>query len=253
MGNAFFIGDTADNAFANGYDRVSKSRSDRARLRAGQAMALGDTQGAAGELFQGGELDAGRTLQNDQRQQEQQAYERQRQDTQDTAAKQQRTLGFMKDAATALLEVPPEERANAYRNSIAPHLVRMGLDQQAVEEAAQHLDDASLRAFGGQIDQHLQVINRGSGGYDVVDTRTGKAVRSVAPDPRIVSVANGATLYDPETRQPVYSSPKTFAPQRPRSGGGGGGAPQAPVASRQIGGKTYYKVNGEWYDNPEGH
>lgn len=33
------------------------------------------------------------------------------------------------------------------------------------------------------------------------------------------------------------------------SGGGGGGKPSA---TRSVGGKVYYKVNGRWYDNPEG-
>jgi len=252
MPNAFDPMATFQNAQQGAYQHQQQIGQDLARRRAGLAMQSGDTQGAAGELYAGGDLSGGMAIQQQQQRGEDRQYERAQAERKTRMEDAQFAAGFMKDAATALLEVPAEQRQTVYRNSIAPRLIQMGLDESAVNQAADHLDDASLQGFGGELDKHLQVVNRGGGGYDVVDTRTGQAVRSVEPDPKMVSVANGATLFDPQTGKPVYSSPKTFAPQRPRSGGGGGGAPQAPVASRQIGGKTYYKVNGEWYDNPEG-
>jgi len=47
----------------------------------------------------------------------------------------------------------------------------------------------------------------------------------------------------------IYGDPTQGGYMIPTNGGGAAGA--APQ-TRQIGDKTYYNINGEWYDNPEG-
>lgn len=44
----------------------------------------------------------------------------------------------------------------------------------------------------------------------------------------------------------------TRAPPRPRTGGAGGPNAAIQPMTKQIGGRTYYYVRGDWYDNPEG-
>jgi len=44
----------------------------------------------------------------------------------------------------------------------------------------------------------------------------------------------------------------TRAPPRPRVSSGGGSNAAIQPMTKQIGGRTYYFVRGEWYDNPEG-
>lgn len=50
-----------------------------------------------------------------------------------------------------------------------------------------------------------------------------------------------------DVRNPIAVSGPTGTFRVPRTYGQGGG-----VQTQTIGGKTYYNVNGEWYDNPEG-
>lgn len=50
-----------------------------------------------------------------------------------------------------------------------------------------------------------------------------------------------------DVRNPIAVSGPTGTFRVPRTYGQGGG-----IQTQTIGGKTYYNVNGEWYDNPEG-
>lgn len=44
----------------------------------------------------------------------------------------------------------------------------------------------------------------------------------------------------------------TYQQAHPSAGGGGGKAPR-PTQTRVVGGRAYYKIRGQWYDNPEGN
>src|SRR3990167_7145918 len=158
------------------YDHGEKMRQDRARVQAGRQMERGGPQAAAGVLYEAGDLQGGAGMQ----QMQQQGQEREQKLQQAESAKK---LEFMKRMGVALQGIPMEQRAQVYQERVGPALQSLGMKPEDVASAGSHLDDASLATFIGEMDKHLQVVNRGNGAYDVVDTNTGNATRSVAPYP----------------------------------------------------------------------
>ena len=154
------------------YDHGETMRRDRARVTAGRSMASGGPEAAAGVLYEAGDLQAGAGMQQMQQQDE----DRQLKQSQ---ADQARKLEYMKKLGVAMQSIPPEQRAEAYQTKVGPTLQQLGMDPAEVAAAASHLDDASLTAFVGEVDKHLQGVNLGGGGYGVFNQQTGdfKTVR----------------------------------------------------------------------------
>lgn len=179
--NAFDPMGTFNDAQNMAYSQQEKYGQDRARKRAGQAMQMGDTKAATGELYGAGDLEGARGIEDQQGQQEDRQFRHDQQAAQTQATEAARKADTMKRLALALRDIPPEQRGQAFTQKVGPALLQLGLKPQDLEGVEGHLDDASLTAFAGAMDDHLQIINRGGGGYDVTNMRTGDLVRSVEP------------------------------------------------------------------------
>ena len=217
------------------YDQGEKMRRDQARVQAGRQMERGGPEAAAGTLYAAGDLEGGAGMQQMQQQDE----DRQLKQSQ---ADQARKLEYMKKLGVAMQSIPPEQRAEAYQTKVGPTLQQLGMDPAEVAAAASHLDDASLTAFVGEVDKHLQGVNLGGGGYGVFNQQTGdfKTVREPtqkAPNGYRYGL-DGNLEIDPgyvagqgqisEVR--ASATARHRAPPRPRASSGGGG-PTAPAKS----------------------
>lgn len=164
---------------ADGYGFVQGLREDGARRRAGASLATQDYRGAAGALAQEGMLGDAMQLQGFAAKQEAGAAEAEKAEAADR-------LKWMLDATRGLQHVPADQRQQFFETRLVPVLSSMGLPGEVVQQMMQApKDDASLSAFSaalGEEERKLQVVNRGDGGYDVVDPRGGEVVRSVAPE-----------------------------------------------------------------------
>lgn len=200
-------------AFDRGYDRQQTITDRMTRRKAGQRYASGDPTGAAQELAGAGMIEQAQGIEQDQRQQEREQFSRDRIEQTDRQAAAQRNADLLTRLAQGLKTVPAGQRKQALSRAY-PLFQGAGIDTATLDQLTEEqLSDQSLDAFTGEVQKHLQIVNRGGGGYDVVDTRTGQAVRSVEPDPKMVTVGDGAVLIDPATRKPVYANPKNFAPR----------------------------------------
>lgn len=210
-------------AFDASYARTSKIYGDAAARRAGTALASGDRQGAMQAMGGEGEVDAVRTLQGDQNREDQAAYQNERQAGFDEEKRNAGLRDALKDAFVHVATLPtPQERRQAMKHSIWQ---MAGISPEAVDALPESdFGDEGVAQFGKSL--NLQIVNRGGGGYDVVDLSTGQVVRSVQPDAKLMSVAGGNTVLDQQTRKPVFTAPKVAAPARP---GGGGSAASSGV------------------------
>lgn len=210
---------TGQDAFDGAYDRTQAMTNQVRRVRAGRALAAGDRQAAMSEFGNAGMTDEVRQIQQDQVDDDdraaKQAAEAQEQDT----AQAKERADLLIKVAGALKSVPAGQRKSAL-GQVYPIFQQAGIDTGVFDGLTEdQLSDQSLDLFTGEVEkQKLQIVNRGGGGYDVVDMASGGVVRSVEPDPRLQIVGDGATALDPRTRQPVYTNPKNFAP--PRTSGG---------------------------------
>lgn len=116
-----------------------------------------------------------------------------------------------------------------------------------------------------------RVIETGRGGVIAIDPRTGAPVWEREGAPETTTLQRNFEYFNslPEDQQkllrPMMSgygftdegiqaagqrqaATSAAAKYRAPSGGGGGKV----QATRSVGGTAYYKVNGRWYDNPEG-
>lgn len=208
--------------FDRGYARTGKVFQDVAARRAGTALAGGDRQGAMAAFGAEGLTDDVRDLQRDQQAQDSIAFQQKRQTSQDARVENNQKGEAFLEALAGLSKVPQAERRQALAH---PVWSVFGITPEMVQSLSDDdLSDAAIQQFGEQV--KYQIVNRGGGGYDVVNMDEGKRVGGVEPDPKMVSVAGGATLYDPETRAPVYTAPKSYAP---RGGGRGGGGSSSGV------------------------
>lgn len=234
------------NAFADqqaGRDLVAGNVQQAGRYRAGREMQQGNTQAAAQTLYGAGDLEGGQQLQQQDQAQAARLQAYQEHTQAKKSEKAQKTIAFMKDAAKGLLSIPapvgPDGRPDltarreAYSRMIAPYLERdFEMPPEAVQQAADHLDDNSLHALGPDLDKQLQIVNRGGGGYDVVDQRTGGLVRSVEPTQRApvgyTYGPDGNLQIDPGyvqgqgqiTNARAAATASHRAPPRPRAAGG---------------------------------
>lgn len=217
------IVDGGNEAFARGYDQVDKFAQDRARRTAGSALASGDRQGAMNALGGEGDLGAVRQLKGDQAGEKQAAMAAARQGRQDLDADAKRRAEILKDVANGLKSVPTGERKKALQG-VYPLFQQSGVDPAMFDPLTEdQLTDAQLDVFTGEVDK-LVTVNRGGGGYDVVNPRTGESVRSVEPTQR---APTGMEYGEDGSLRPVPGyvqgraaiAGATRAPARPRAGG----------------------------------
>lgn len=204
-------------AFNQSYDRTEGFRQKRAAVQAGRALASGDRQGAMQAYGDAGRGDAVRTIQDDQMH----AEDRQAQQQQ---AEQARRANTLKQAAVALRNVPPEQRAATYAQSVAPSLKALGIEDSVLQQIPDHLDDASLDTFVGEVDKHLQMVNLGGGGVGSYDNRTGdfKTLREPtqkAPAGFRVNEAGDLEVDPSYVAGRAAIAKATRAPPRPRGAG----------------------------------
>jgi hypothetical protein len=212
-------------SFDDSYDRTGQIYNDVARRRAGAALATGDRAGAARALGADGEVNAVRTLQSDQAADENTAYEHARKDRDDATAANEHSAKALLEALDHVRRVPLEQRERAMH-----HPIWRGLgvtEQMLANMKPEDLTDEAIAQFRDRV---LQIVNRGGGGYDVVDKDTGDLVRGVEPTRQKPPAGQ---RYNPETGElevdplAVAFRVQTRAPPRARAAtpGPGGSAP----------------------------
>jgi hypothetical protein len=218
-------------AFDKSYDRTQTMRQDRARTQAGQSLASGDRQGAAQAFGQAGMTDDVRQMQADRQAVDNTSYSRQRDQHADDLATQQHRAEALKSAATGLKGVQPGHRAQILQQIAgSPLFQQAGIDPGMFQGLTEdQLTDEALDAFTGTIDEHLQGVNLGGGGYGSYDKRSGKLDVLREPD-KLQVIPNGGLAIGPNGEQ--IRNPKTFAPQRPRAASSGGALPGLPPGYR---------------------
>jgi len=225
----------ATNIFAQGMDAFDRSWDrtqgfhDRATARkAGRALAGGDRAGAMQALGDAGQIDGVRTLQGDQRREDDRAAEQ----AQGERAEQMRRAELLIGVAGELKNVPPGQRKAALQH---PIFQMAGLTPEQLSGLTEEdLSDQALDMFAGEVKKQVQVLNLGNGGVATVDPASGEFRVLREPDPRPVIIGNGGVAIDPETGQVVGRNPKTFAPPRPSGGGGSGGGPMSGVSTADL-------------------
>lgn len=211
-------------AYDTAYNRTDKAFKQQAARKAGMALASGDRQGAMQAMGGEGAIDDVRLMQADQNREDQQAYSNKRQEGLDAEKRNAGLRDALKDAFVHVATLPtPQERRQAMKHSIWQ---MAGISPEAVDALPESdFGDEGVAQFGKSL--NLQIVNRGGGGYDVVDLSTGQVVRSVQPDAKLMSVAGGNTVLDQQTRKPVFTAPKSYAPPRAPAAGAPSGAPAA--------------------------
>lgn len=223
--NAF---DAFEPARQAAYESMGQQRQDRGRIRAGQALQRQDYTGGASELYGAGDLQGGMQVQQGQEhQQDRQTAATTREHEQRMQDLQQKA-GFLKAAAVALRKIPMEQRAQAYHDHVGPALQEMGMDPQAVQAAAGHLDDASLDAFAPDIDKQIQAMNLGNGGLATFNNRTGEV--NVVREPYRDPLAGELTQARIESTRAQTGQRNASAAhlRRPAASGGRGASPAVP-------------------------
>lgn len=184
-----------------GFDEVGKFRQTLGQNMAGNALAAGDSRGAANALFSTGQLDAGEIVQQRQegRQQRQQANQfalEDRQAGQDKQAQEMRAMAMVR-AAQALQQVPPEQRLEALNTRVAPMFQRLQIPTDVFQGmTAEDLSDESLSMFVNQVEQELEIVRGSDGSYRVLDMRQGgKAIQDYRA-PRYQAIGQGQSLVE---------------------------------------------------------
>jgi hypothetical protein len=205
---------------ANAFDDRIRSR--RASTRAAPMIASGDYQGAAGVYGEAGLVDETAALEG-------QARTRQRQgmaDQQAAMTAEQEAVKAQFDNLRAIMQdlaqVPQGQRLGAWRRRAA-ELVAQGYPQEAVESQTEaDLTDAELQAFGAKIAEAEQyTLPPGSIRFDAKGNKVAEA--PFAPEKPLVLAPERVAIM-PSTGEVVgRGGPKTFAPQRPSSGGASSG------------------------------
>lgn len=208
---------TGSEAYRDAWDDTQNLFDKAADRQAGRALAGGDRRKAMEVYGNAGRVDAVRTLQDDQSKADA-----------DTAA-QRRQVAETLIAATDELGRLPDEKARY--EALSHPIFQMLIPQEHLSQIKpEHLSDEGLAMFGEEVKR--QMVNLGGGG--VAEYTPGQPLKVLRePDPKLMQVREGTTVYDPETGQTVFVKPKTYAPPR----AGGAGKPKAFVP--QPTGKVY--------------
>lgn len=227
-------------AVQEGYDFAQGLRDRRTMNGAGNALAQGDYRGGANALLQGGMLDQGMGLLNYDQRNRQAETQAQQQQAEAARAQQAESMKSMLGGAQSLRQLPPEARAAAYQAQVRPLLQQMGLDEKILS----HLDgsdfsdgqlDPFISTLGGELQKpEWQIVNPGNGQQAyAVDKADPSNFRPVGPErqgPTGEWKEVGGNLWffpadgsRPQKGDATTPKPKTYAPPRARSGGGGVG------------------------------
>lgn len=183
-----------------GYDQVADFRADQGRMRAGNALAMGQPREAANALYKAGELDAGEIVlqRGEARQMRQQAQQTAMQEQEAAQAKeaaQMRGMALVR-AAQALRAIPAGQRAQALQTRVAPMLGRLGMDTSAFEGLTEEdLSDQGLDLFAGQVQRELEIVKGPDGSFSAVDKGTGEIVNQYQA-PRYQALSPGQSLVE---------------------------------------------------------
>lgn len=226
--------------YRDAYNLLEGQAQDGARRKAGNALAQGDYQGAQGALYGRGLLSEGAGVQDRQiaAQDRQTGQQTAMAEAEKKAAAERAQRGIA--ILTRMKSLPPEMIDSEYQTMLRPYLAEtLPPEMMARVDAAPKTPenvDLLLTALGAEAEK-LQVIQRGNGGYDVVNMASGGVRRSVEPTPDAPNAptgyrptADGAGLqYIPggpaDPRVVGTRAAAGRAPTRPRSGGG---APKPP-------------------------
>lgn len=213
--------EAGQNAFDQGFDRQQGITDRITTSRAGRQLAGGDRAGAASTFAAGGMIAPARQMQGDMQAEEDRTYERDTAEQTRANAMKAKQAQALVTIAQGLRNVPAGQRSAILQQSL-PIFQQIGVDPTPFATLTEdQLSDDQLALFAGEMEKQFQIINRGNGGYDVMDMRQGKKVGGVEPDHRPVVIGNGGMAVDPDTQQVIGRNAKTFAPQRARSGGAG--------------------------------
>lgn len=206
---------------ANALDEFQTRRTNRV---AGNALQTGDYAGAAGALYDGGNLEGGMAVQ--------------RYGQQSQTADRERQQAAIVAAVTGLLHVPPAERQAMLQSRIAPVFQQVGLGDYLGQIGPDDLSDASLRglaaAMGGEVEQ-ADTFNLGNGrGVVERDPYSGAYRQGYAPAFDAREGAGPGYMWTDETRTAQTYIPG--GPADPRVVGTRAAAGRAPPRSRSGGG-----------------
>lgn len=201
-------------AFDAGYDRMNTMRQDRAKMRAGRALASGDRTSAAQEFGQAGMTDDVRQMQADQ----------QVMDDRETSARKDRAkqiVEFFDRAGTALLQIPDPDGSQRDRKAalqkLAPVIQQMVPDPEAQQQILSgDLSDSSLRAFVGEMKKYAQTYSvDGVGLVGVTPQGSVETLMKVPrkPDWKEVKRADGSTEFVDLSQQDAPAPSGGLQPQ----------------------------------------
>lgn len=170
--------------FQDGQDFVSGLVQTGARRQAGAKLANRDYSGAAGDLYGAGMLKEGASVQGLQDDQEDRALSLADDERKQHLTEATQRVGFMKQVAQSLGQVPDEKRNEAFEH-VVPAFQSMGLPDEVIEKMrAAPKDNATLQAFGATLDNELKLFSTRDG-IVAVQPKTGDArlTYKVTPDP----------------------------------------------------------------------
>lgn len=175
-----------------------------------------------------------------------------------------KTIG---NAALHLRNLPPQERASELRR-IAPSLLDMGVPQDKI--AGFDLSDRSLEYLANQVRDVEAIIDQTA--PKVMPLQPGGTIGEytpASPFPTFEATVQGGPITAEQAEPIIVDAQQTGVISQAnaeafiRSVGRGNfeawakkynvkvANTAAPVA-KTVNGKTYYQINGKWYDNPEG-
>lgn len=214
-----------DRAYNTAYNRAQTSRDQMTRKKTGGLLASGDQAGAMAAAAEGGLLEDSRQISRDMQGQEQQQYERARQEKSDAQQQAERQGVALLQIAKGLQGVPPEARLDAL-HKMAPVLEHVGVGADWLGQVTpDQLSDQSLQILSGEIVKKIKLFNT-SGGVVAVDEG---ALSKDINDPN----ASRVVYQDP--LQPEYRQAQIGAMEA-RAGASRASANAANARARNAGG-----------------
>lgn len=204
----------AINARNSGFNELQGFTENLAQKRAGRRMAADDLAGAADELYGAGMVDAGLGLERVGQQNAANAQATAERTEDRNIETQKRNAEFLKQAATVLKQIPTEQRGEAFQGKIAPALKAMGMGDEVLAQVVNHLDDASLDTFLGEVDNQIKLFNTSGG---VVAVNPG-LLRQNMQDPNASRVVYQDPTY-PAMQQAKIAAQEALVGQRQASAG----------------------------------
>jgi hypothetical protein len=222
--NYFNRGDAMDviGAGQAGWDdtdaRINGIMERRSSVQAGRQLATGDRAGAAATFARGGYIQPARALAGDQREEEDRQTERSAAQQKASAAQVAERVRILTGVANHLLTVPEGQRVARLKEAY-PLFQMAGLDTAMFDGLTEdQLTNGAIQSFTGEVQKQAEqyTLAPGARRFDV----GGKLIAENPTAEKPTIVPQGATVLGAD-RKPVFTNPKTFAPRRPASGGGG--------------------------------